>query len=98
MVSRVFEYYCLGFVLIYALDTEDRETLVLSCGSFPNRRRASLSNVLGKGPMAPWHPLSEVQWRRNLKIHDAGVKAIQKVHLEADRRSEGLEDSRADAV
>ena len=98
MVSRGFGYYSLGVFLNYALDTEDRETLALSCGSYPKRGGASLSDPLGKNPLAPRHPMSEVQRGKNLQIHDARVKAIQEVHFEADWRSKGLEDPRASAV
>jgi hypothetical protein len=98
MVSRGFGYHSLGFFLNYALDTGDRETLVLSCESYSNQRRAGLSNVLGENPMAPGRPLSEVQRAEDLQIHHAGVKAIQKVRFETHQRSKGLEDSRTNAV
>lgn len=98
MVSRGFGYHRLGFFLIYPLDTDGRETLALSCGSYPQRGGASLSDALGKNPLAPRHPMSEVQRGKNLQIHDARVKTIQKVRLEADWRSEGLEDPRASAL
>jgi hypothetical protein len=47
--------------------------------------------------MAPRRPLSQVPRGENLQVHDDAVNAIQKVHLEADRRSKGPEDTRTNA-
>jgi hypothetical protein len=70
----------------------------LNCGSYRVSQRASLSGLPRRNPMAPRDSLPHLLGQESLEVHNPGVKAIQEVRIEAKRRSEGLEDSRANAV